>query len=379
MRPDLRAGRVLAGRRRWPGALRLARPAVRTLPAPPRMPLSSHPPRGLGPPAVHPHMHAAFWAVVGLACAVVAVYGVLFLAFVAQHKAGRDQRSGRDGRLARLTGRRLYVQHMRLLFWLSAWPRLARWLAATVQQQAPPELPASKEGGDVVVVGDSPIAQHWRGLTEDFHPLPIRSCPFGNRLDGPTSGLWTPEWLHALVSAKPGVIVYCAGDADISSGAAPQTVLNNFRAFVQAFRGASNEVAIPIVYLSILASPFQRGIGPPRMLRICAANSGPWGYAKTAAESDPTILCVDLNSCSFVAKPKYFLQDGFHLNLGGDRHFATVLRPLLTAVLAGNIPQARITSFFGDFGDKQLIILPRQARDKHRVSTQSNRRFLAAG
>ena len=86
---------------------------------------------------------------------------------------------------------------------------------------------------------------------------------------------------------------------------------------------------------SVLVCPYQRGIGPSRLLRICAANSGPWGLAKTTEN----ILCVDLNRCSFVTKPRYFLADGFHINLGGRRQLVAALRPLLTAVAAGHAPK----------------------------------------
>lgn len=289
------------------------------------MPFSKHPPRK--PLRVHPHVYSVFWLVVWVACLVVLVYVALFAVFIYQH--GQAQRSGRDGRLARLIGRRTYAQHMRLLFFLSSWRRLAKWLAAPTE-----EPHGALSTGMVVLVGDSPYLQHWSSLAEDFDPLSVGRHPFDNIHAVPSDRPWTTEWLQALVSAEPAAIVYSAGDADISCGAAPRTVLDNFKAFVEAFRAAattaglsslsraragarslsdsgSGSVAalrnIPIVFLSLLVSPYQRAIGPPRLLRICAANSGPWGWAKYTEN----VLCVDLNQCPFVSRPRYFLLGGF--------------------------------------------------------------------
>ncbi len=301
------------------------------IPKPTVMPLSAHPPRT--PLKVHPHVHSVFWLAVWLAIAVILVYMALFAVFVAQH--GQAQRTGRDGRLARLIGRRTYLQHMRLIFFLSSWRRLAKWLAAPIQV---PEEALSK--GMVVLVGDSPLVQQWSSLSEDFDPLSIGRHPFDNSHTSPPGRLWSSDWLQTLVSAEPAAIVYSAGDADISAGAAPQSVLSNFREFVQAFRAAATTPTqnnVPIVFLSVLVSPYQRAIGPSRLLRICAANSGPWGWAKTTEN----ILCVDLNQCSFAATPRYFLLDGFYVNRGGQRQLVTALRPLLTAVAAGNVPKPR--------------------------------------
>lgn len=290
------------------------------------MPFSKHPPRT--PLRIPPEVHAVFWLVIWLACAVVCVYIALFAAFVMQY--GKDQRSGRDGRLASLTGRRIYGQHMRLFFFLRSWKPLAQWLAAPMHV---PKEALSK--GAVVLVGDSPLAQYWGSVGQDFDPLSICRHPFDNANAGPSDPLWSSEWMQALVCSEPVAIVYSAGDTDISIGAAPQTVLNNFRAFVKAFRAsAANLARVPIVFLSVLVSPFQRGIGPPRLLRICAANSGPWGWAKNTEN----VLCVDLNQCSFVKRSTYFLLDGFHINRGGQRQLLAALRPLVTAVAAGNVP-----------------------------------------
>lgn len=287
--------------------------------------------------AVHPHMHAVFWLLVFLGGALALVYTVLFCAFIVAQ--GDALRSGADGALAKLAKRRMCVQHMRLLLWLRSWPSLEPWVAAALPQPQPQK--ARLQHGGVLVVGSGQLAQHWRNLTEQFDPLPIESFPFAATID-PQQPPWTPPYLKALAAAAPRLVLYYT-DGEVDIGKAPQTVLNDFRGFVQAFRAATSSQTPPpvIVFLSVLASPFQRSIGPSRLLKICAANSGPWGYAKT--QEPGHVLCVDLNATPFASKEKHYLLDSLHLNQSGYRHVAVTLRPLLTAILNGTPVLTRLT------------------------------------
>ena len=113
---------------------------------------------------------------------------------------------------------------------------------------------------------------------EDFD-LSIGRHPFDKSYTGAPGRLWSSKWLQTLVGAEPAVIVYSAGDADISVGAAPQSVLSNFKEFVQAGSDQPKVVYRLCFFRSSL--PHHRAIGPLRLMRICSQQR-PYGNEKTS-------------------------------------------------------------------------------------------------
>lgn len=174
------------------------------------------------------------------------------------------------------------------------------------------------EPGIIEFAGSSSIVM-WKTLAEDFKPLKVINRGFG--------GSQMFEVLQfadrIIIPYKPGIIVLYAGDNDIASGKAPETVLNDFKLLVEKVHKALPETFI--YYISI----------KPSILRWAM-----WQDMKKANELIQSFTkqnkfteFIDIGSPMFdkEGKPRadLFLSDNLHINTEGYKIWTSVIKPRL--------------------------------------------------
>jgi lysophospholipase L1-like esterase len=126
-----------------------------------------------------------------------------------------------------------------------------------------------------------------------------------------------------ILKYKPGVIVFYAGDNDISADKPPQQVLDDFQELVSQVHERLPQTRI--IYLPIKPSPARWPMWP----KMQTVNAG----VKKRSASDPRLIYADTASPmldeSGRPRPELFLADGLHLNATGYNLWTQILAPIL--------------------------------------------------
>jgi lysophospholipase L1-like esterase len=178
--------------------------------------------------------------------------------------------------------------------------------------------------GAVLFVGSSSIRM-WQSA-ECFPDVPLINRGFG--------GSHTSDVNHfaerIVVTYKPRMIVFYAGDNDIESGKTPQQVFDDFQTFASLVHKQLPQTRI--VYLPIKPS-LARWTKWPRMQEANA-------HVEKLSKTNHRIVYVDTATPMLGedGRPRLelFLDDGLHLNEKGYEVWTNVLGPILHKALAAN-------------------------------------------
>ena len=174
--------------------------------------------------------------------------------------------------------------------------------------------------GAVLFIGSSSI-RLWTTLASDFPALRTINRGFGgSEINDAT---WFADRLVAPY--QPSAIVIYAGDNDIAAGDSPAFVLEEFKHFVRKARGLAP--GAPIAFLAIKPSMARQALLP----QIRQANAGIRAWAAT----QPDVTYLDVATPMFGAdgqpQPKWFGEDGLHMNRRGYALWIDRLKPWLDA------------------------------------------------
>ncbi len=126
-----------------------------------------------------------------------------------------------------------------------------------------------------------------------------------------------------LLPHKPRVVVLYAGDNDIASGKAPETVLADFRSFVAKVHGSLPETRI--VFIAIKPS-IRRWEMVEKMRK---ANR----MIREVTAKDPRLEYVDVDGPMIgpdgKPRPELFADDGLHLSHEGYALWTSLVKPYL--------------------------------------------------
>lgn len=172
----------------------------------------------------------------------------------------------------------------------------------------------------VLFVGSSSI-RLWP-TAESFADLAVINRGFG--------GSHTADVTHfaqrIVLQYTPLRIVFYAGDNDIAGGIPPETVYDDFKAFVELVH--QRLPTTQIIFLPIKPSLARWALWP----KMQVVNE----RVRQLAESDDRLDYVDTATPMLGAdgrpRPELFREDGLHLNSEGYRLWTRVLAPALTSV-----------------------------------------------
>jgi lysophospholipase L1-like esterase len=211
-------------------------------------------------------------------------------------------------------------------------PVHARWhnsLAAFAKADQT-QFPASD---GVVFVGSSTIRM-WRGLAQDFSPLPLLNRGFGGSTLADCNAL-----AHELViQYKPRQVILYAGDNDLAEGRSPADVLASFASFVQRVRAELPGSRID--FISIKPSPSRLSLMP----RIREANALIQAHAQTLADVRYIDVFSPMLDAQGQPRPELFLGDRLHLNAAGYQLWQSVVGAYLPAAPAAPPGLAQIAN-----------------------------------
>jgi lysophospholipase L1-like esterase len=187
-------------------------------------------------------------------------------------------------------------------------------------EQADAQSPPPK--GAVLFVGSSSI-RLWKTLEQDFPGLKVINRGFGGS-----------QVEHSLryadrivLSYRPRLIVFYAGDNDLAAGKSPNRVLDDFKAFVAKVQAALPETKI--LYVSIRPSVARWHLHGRQWL----ANR----MIREFCEADPTTEYVDVVPALLdgEGRPRadYLVGDKLHLNPDGYRAWTATIRPQVERAL----------------------------------------------
>lgn len=183
-------------------------------------------------------------------------------------------------------------------------------------EQADREHPPEK--GSIVFTGSSTI-RRWKTLAADFPRFRVVNRGFG--------GSQMEDSLHfaerILVPHEPSAVVIFAGSNDINAGKAPETVVENFKAFVAKLRTRLPKTEI--CFIEITTSPSR------------------WTQRDKVLEANRQIraFCEHTEGVKFIAAREKFLgsngepreelfeADRLHPNVDGYKILIEAIRPLL--------------------------------------------------
>ena len=176
----------------------------------------------------------------------------------------------------------------------------------------------------VLFYGSSSI-RLWKSLAQDMAPLPVVNSGFGG------SRLYDAVYWAELVIAdhEPRAIVVFSGTNDIV-GDAPRSaawVAARFDELVERVRGLGCEA--PLLYLAITPSPARE----EHLALVLEANR----LIAARCATDSSLHFIDTGSGVLDASgrpdPRWFVEDGLHLNAEGYAHWTKTIRPVLFGLL----------------------------------------------
>lgn len=191
-----------------------------------------------------------------------------------------------------------------------------KWESAIAQFEKSDKASPPPRGG-IVFVGSSSI-RLW-DLKKSFPDLPAINRGFGGS-EAADSAHYADR---LVIKHRPRLVVYYAGDNDLSRGKSPETVQADTAEFAKKVRAALPETTI--ILLSVKPSQARANL-VEKQRRTNA-------LFKELAESDPHIKYVDVGSILLDGngkpRPELFLADRLHLNPEGYRLWAEILKPHL--------------------------------------------------
>jgi len=181
-------------------------------------------------------------------------------------------------------------------------------------------LPPSEEQLPILFYGSSSI-RLWKTLAEDMDYFPVLNRGFGgSRLFDAV--YWAEE---VIADHEPSEIVVFSGTNDIA-GESPRSadwVAARFDELVTRVRGIGYEQ--PLVYLAITPTPAREA----HLAIVLEANR----LIAARCAVDSSLYFVDTASGVLDANgrpdPRWFVEDGLHLNAAGYAHWTKTLLPLL--------------------------------------------------
>jgi lysophospholipase L1-like esterase len=171
--------------------------------------------------------------------------------------------------------------------------------------------------GGIVFVGSSSI-RLW-DLKKSFPDAPVLNRGFG--------GSEIPDAVANIdllvVRHKPRIVIFYAGDNDISNGHSPQQVFNDYMAFVTKVQTALPQTRI--AFIGIKPSIQRWAL----IEKIRAANA----LVRQLAEGDDRLGYIDVDGpmLGWDEKPRkdLFVQDGLHMTPAGYEVWTALVRPFL--------------------------------------------------
>ncbi len=125
---------------------------------------------------------------------------------------------------------------------------------------------------------------------------------------------------------RPRAIVIYAGDNDIADGDSPQHVLEDFHAFVRAARAV--DPGVPIAFLASKPSVARQSLLP----QIRAANEKIRAWAATEKDVSYLDVFTPMLGRGGQPDPKWFGEDGLHMNRHGYALWVGIVKPWLEAL-----------------------------------------------
>jgi lysophospholipase L1-like esterase len=194
---------------------------------------------------------------------------------------------------------------------------------ATDKQNPPPT-------GAVLFLGSSSI-RLWTTLPKDFPELTVINRGFGGS-EIADSVRYAPR---IVLPYKPRMIVFYAGGNDINGGKTPETVLKDFKAFVQEVHESLPKTRIVYISMNPAVSRWKKEADFVEGNRLIQE------YVQTNAKKGMPLNFLDshskLLSATGEARPEIYRADGLHLNSKGYELWTAILRPRILA-LAGTEP-----------------------------------------
>lgn len=212
-----------------------------------------------------------------------------------------------------------------LVFVLQDLDQCALW--AEEARQWEPEIAAIEERykdapkGGIVFVGSSSIRM-WETLQADFPGQGALNCGFGG-----SQIFDSALYAHRIVVPfAPRQVVMYAGGNDVNAGKEPETIVADFRRFVERVRdGLPN---VPIAFISIAPNP-ARWL---QVERVRATN----GLIEEYCRSTGGLSFINVFSHMLeneAPKPTLFREDSLHMNSHGYQLWTQLVRPHLLPLL----------------------------------------------
>ena len=193
----------------------------------------------------------------------------------------------------------------------SRWEKyIARFEAADKKQ-----MPAA---GSILFIGSSSI-RIWKTLEQDFPGLPIINRGFGGSQIA-DSNHFAARIVHPY---KPRQIVLYAGDNDVNAGKSPETVLADFKKFVESVHTKLPKARIS--YISIKPSLSRWKLSE----KMAKANALVRGDCAKDKRLDYIDIGQPMLGGGGKPKPELFLGDGLHLNAKGYALWTSLVKPHL--------------------------------------------------
>ena len=195
-------------------------------------------------------------------------------------------------------------------------------------EQADREHPPQK--GDIVFTGSSTIAR-WKTLPNYFPGFRVVNRGFGG--SQMEDSLYFAE--RILVAHEPAAVVIFAGSNDINAGKSPDSVVENFKAFVVKVRAALPKTQIS--YIEITSSPSRWS----QRDKVIEANK----QIRAFCEATPGVKFIavreKLLGTNGEPRTELFESDKLHPNADGYKILADAIRPVLPKTTDAESPGAK--------------------------------------
>jgi lysophospholipase L1-like esterase len=170
----------------------------------------------------------------------------------------------------------------------------------------------------IVFVGSSSI-RLWKTLVDDLAPLPVLNRGFG--------GSEISDSVHfaerIVIPYRPRMVVMYAGGNDIHAGETPETVFEDFKAFVAKITNALPETKI--AYISIAPNPARW----KEVEQVKAANQLISRYADEHPKVEFINVFPEMLGEDGLPRPDIYVADQLHMNERGYALWTRIIKPRL--------------------------------------------------
>jgi len=191
----------------------------------------------------------------------------------------------------------------------------------TADKQAAPPTDA------VLFIGSSSI-RLWTSLPKDFPELKVINRGFGGS-EIADSVRYAPR---IVLPYKPKMIVFYAGGNDVNAGKTPETVLKNYKAFVDEVHAALPKTRIVYISMNPAVSRWKKEA------QFVEGNRLIEEYVQASAKKGMPLNYIDSHSkllnATGEARPEIYRADGLHLNAKGYELWTSILHPQILALAA---------------------------------------------